>query len=149
MILKTEKREVELRPTTRKIVRITEENKCKNLNEYFFSILSEKDIKGLATIIFSFAEPVGESKGLANLNDTYDLIDDLRIENNKSYEDLLKDIGEFINDMGFFNKKMTKEELKRMMNDPLVGFDMKKIINSSTEKAVTEVVANEFRGYKA
>jgi hypothetical protein len=149
MILKTEKREVELRPTTRKIVRITEENKCKNLNEYFFSVLSEKDIKGLATIIFSFAEPVGESKGLANLNDTYDLIDDLRIENNKSYEDLLKDIGEFINDMGFFNKKMTKEELKRMMNDPLVGFDMKKIINSSTEKAVTEVVANEFRGYKA
>lgn len=149
MILKTEKREVELRPTTRKIVRITEENKYKNLNEYFFSVLSEKDIKGLATIIFSFAEPVGESKGLANLNDTYDLIDDLRIENNKSYEDLLKDIGEFINDMGFFNKKMTKEELKRMMNDPLVGFDMKKIINSSTEKAVTEVVANEFRGYKA
>lgn len=149
MILKTEKREVELRPTTRKIVRITEENKCKNLNEYFFSVLSEKDIKGLATIIFAFAEPVGESKGLASLNDTYDLIDDLRIENNKSYEDLLKDIGEFINDMGFFNKKMTKEELKRMMNDPLVGFDMKKIINSSTEKAVTEVVANEFRGYKA
>ncbi len=149
MILKTEKREVELRPTTRKIVRITEENKCKNLNEYFFSVLSEKDIKGLAQIIFSFAEPVGESKGLASLNDTYDLIDDLRIENNKSYEDLLKDIGDFINDMGFFNKKMTKEELKRMMNDPLVGFDMKKIINSSTEKAVTEVVANEFRGYKA
>ncbi len=149
MILKTEKKEVELRPTTRKIVRITEENKCKNLNEYFFSVLSEKDIKGLATIIFAFAEPVGESKGLASLNDTYDLIDDLRIENNKSYEDLLKDIGEFINDMGFFNKKMTKEELKRMMNDPLVGFDMKKIINSSTEKAVTEVVANEFRGYKA
>lgn len=149
MILKTEKREVELRPTTRKIVRITEENKCKNLNEYFFSVLSEKDIKGLAIIIFAFAEPVGESKGLASLNDTYDLIDDLRIENNKSYEDLLKDIGEFINDMGFFNKKMTKEELKRMMNDPLVGFDMKKIINSSTEKAVTEVVANEFRGYKA
>lgn len=149
MILKTEKREVELRPTTRKIVRITEENKCKNLNEYFFSVLSEKDIKGLATIIFAFAEPVGESKGLASLNDTYDLIDDLRIENNKSYEDLLKDIGEFINDMGFFNKKMTKEELKRMMNDPLVGFDMKEIINSSTEKAVTEVVANEFRGYKA
>lgn len=149
MILKTEKREVELRPTTRKIVRITEENKCKNLNEYFFSVLSEKDIKGLATIIFAFAEPVGESKGLASLNDTYDLIDDLRIENNKSYEDLLKDIGEFINDMGFFNKKMTKEELKKMMNDPLVGFDMKKIINSSTEKAVTEVVANEFRGYKA
>lgn len=149
MILKTEKREVELRPTTRKIVRITEENKCKNLSEYFFSVLSEKDIKGLATIIFAFAEPVGESKGLASLNDTYDLIDDLRIENNKSYEDLLKDIGEFINDMGFFNKKMTKEELKRMMNDPLVGFDMKKIINSSTEKAVTEVVANEFRGYKA
>ena len=149
MILKTEKREVELRPTTRKIVRITEENKCKNLNEYFFSVLSEKDIKGLAIIIFAFAEPVGESKGLASLNDTYDLIDDLRIENNKSYEDLFKDIGEFINDMGFFNKKMTKEELKRMMNDPLVGFDMKKIINSSTEKAVTEVVANEFRGYKA
>lgn len=148
MILKTEKREVELKPTTRKIVRITEENKCKNLNEYFFSVLSEKDIKGLATIIFAFAEPVGESKGLANLNDTYDLIDDLRIENNKSYEDLLKDIGEFINEMGFFNKKMTKEELKKMMEDPLVGFDMKKIINSSTEKAVTEVVANEFRGYK-
>ena len=149
MVLKTEKREVELRPTTRKIVRITEENKCKNLNEYFFSILSERDIKGLATIIFAFAEPVEGSKGLANLNDAYDLIDDLRIENNKSYDDLLKDIGEFINEMGFFNKKMTKEELKGMMEDPLVGLDMKKIINSSTEKAVTEVVANEFRGYKA
>lgn len=148
MILKTNKKTIELRPTTRKIVRLTEEQKKKNLNEYFFEVLSEKDIKGLAKIIFAFGEPVDDSKGLVDINDTYDFIDDLRVENKKSYEELLKDIGEFINEMGFFTTKMTKKQLEDKMNDPLANIDMAKIINSSTEKAVSEVVANEFRGYK-
>ena len=148
MILKTEKKTIELRPTTRKIVKMTEENGCKNLNEYFFKVLNDHDIKGLATIIYNFAE-VENKNAFNNVHEVYDFIDAYRAENNKTYDDITKEIGEFINDMGFFNVKMTKEEFQKTMEDPFSSFNMKKIINDSTEKAITEVVAEEFRGYKA
>lgn len=149
MFLKTEKKSVELRPTTKKIVRMTKERKAKNLNEYFFNVVNDCDVEGLASIILSFAEKENGSSAFNSLSEVYDFIDDLRSEQDKSYEDLMKELGEMINDMGFFRKKMTKGELKEMMENPIAGIDMKTVISNSTEKAISEVVSEEFRGYKA
>lgn len=149
MILKTEKKSVELRPTTRKIVRMTKENKAKNLNEYFFTVVNDGDVDGLATIILSFAENEDGKASFANKYEVYDFIDELRNEQNKSYKDLLNELAEMINDMGFFTEKMKKEELKEAMENPMMGIDMKKVITTSTEKAVSEVISEEFRGHKA
>ena len=56
MILKTEKKEVELRPTTRKIIKMTQEKGEKNLNDYFFKAVNSGDIESISNIIFNFAE---------------------------------------------------------------------------------------------
>lgn len=150
MILKTEKKTVELIPTTRKIVQMTKENKTKNLNEYFFTVVNDNNIEGLATIIYNFAENTDKpSRPFNGMNEVYDFIDDIRKEQGKSYKDLFKELGEMINEMGFFNEKMTDEELNEAMNNPMMGIDMKKMISTSTEKAISEVVSEEFRGYKA
>ncbi|HIQ90999.1 MAG TPA: hypothetical protein IAB27_05195 [Candidatus Coprosoma intestinipullorum] len=150
MILKTENKTVELVPTTRKIVTMTKENKAKNLNEYFFSVVNDKNIEGLANIIYSFAENEDrKGKPFNNVYDVYDFIDTIRSEQNKSYNDLFNELGEAINEMGFFNEKMTKDQLKSAMDNPMAGLDMKKMISQSTEKAITDVVSEEFRGYKA
>lgn len=150
MILKTEKKTVELIPTTRKIVQMTKENKSKNLNEYFFNTVTDNDIDGLAEIIYKLAETEdGKGKAFNNKYDVYDFIDAYRTEQGKSYKDLFKELGVMINDMGFFNEKMTEKELEEAMNNPMTGMDMKKIVSSSTEKAITEVVSEEFKGYKA
>ena len=150
MILETENKTVELIPTTRKIVQMTKDNKAKNLNEYFFTVVNENNIEGLATIIYNFAENKDKAgRPFNNVNEVYDFIDAIRNEKGKSYKDLFKELGTMINEMGFFNEKMTEKELEEAMNNPMMGIDMKKMISASTEKAISEVVSEEFKGYKA
>lgn len=149
MILKTEKKEVELRPTTRKIIRITQEKGEKNLNDYFFKAVNSGDIENIANIIFNFAEDAEGKKAFNQLVEVYDFIDAWLSENSKCYEDLSIELGKMINDMGFFNKKLEEKELMEMMRNPLATFDMKKVLADSTEKVISQAVSEEFKGFKA
>lgn len=149
MILKTEKKEVELRPTTRKIIRMTQEKGEKNLNDYFFKAVNSGDIESIANIIFNFAEDAEGKKAFNQLVEVYDFIDAWLSENSKCYEDLSIELGKMINDMGFFNKKLEEKELMEMMRNPLATFDMKKVLADSTEKVISQAVSEEFKGFKA
>lgn len=149
MILKTEKKEVELRPTTRKIIKMTQEKGEKNLNDYFFKAVNSGDIESIANIIFNFAEDADGKRAFNQLVEVYDFMDNWLSENRKSYEDLSIELGKMINDMGFFNKKLGDKELMEMMTNPLATFDMKKVLTDSTEKVISQAVSEEFRGFKA
>lgn len=149
MILKTEKKEVELRPTTRKIIRMTQEKGEKNLNDYFFKAVNSGDIESITNIIFNFAEDTEGKKAFNQLVEVYDFIDAWLSENSKCYEDLSIELGKMINDMGFFNKKLEEKELMEMMRNPLATFDMKKVLADSTEKVISQAVSEEFKGFKA
>ena len=149
MILKTEKKEVELRPTTRKIIRMTQEKGEKNLNDYFFKAVNSGDIESIANIIFNFAEDTEGKKAFNQLVEVYDFIDAWLSENSKCYEDLSIELGKMINDMGFFNKKLEEKELMEMMRNPLATFDMKKVLADSIEKVISQAVSEEFKGFKA
>lgn len=65
-------------------------------------------------------------------------------EKNKTYNDIFKEIAEDINKMGFFNKKMTKEELMEKINSDIT-IDMNEIIKKSAEKAVANIAEEEFK----
>ena len=145
MILKTEKKEVELRPTTRKIIKMTQEKGEKNLNDYFFKAVNSGDIESIANIIFNFAEDADGKRAFNQLVEVYDFMDNWLSENGKSYEDLSIELGKMINDMGFFNKKLGDKELMEMMTNPLATFDMKKVLTDSTEKVISQAVSEEFR----
>lgn len=154
MILSTSNKEVVLKPTTKKIVKITEKYKETNLNELYFKALNNNDLNVFANILLELTE---DKKIFNNdINQVYDFIDEWKKENNKSYADLFKEVAEMINNEGFFLKKMTEDELEKSMNNPLMGFDFNKVMKSSTEKVMSEIVANEmakteeteFKGYK-
>lgn len=59
--------------------------------------------------------------------------------------DLYKKIAEALNDEGFFKKKMNKKELATIISNPLSTIDLNKIIKSSAEKAVINIVSAELQ----
>ena len=79
----------------------------------------------------------------------YDFIDDYILENKKGYSQIFAEMAEAINEEGFFNRKMTKAELKEKISNPLSAVNMNDIIKNSAEKAITAVAEKEFQGYKA
>jgi hypothetical protein len=147
--MKTGKLEVELRPTTRKIINLTEKNKEKNLSELYFKSANDKSEKALAEIIFAFGEVDGKSPFNGDINRVYDFIDDYKFENKKTYNDIYKEIAEMVNEQGFFSMKMTKEELAQALNNPLASLNMEETMKMAIEKVTTEIAAEEFKGYKA
>lgn len=150
MNLETEKIKINLVPTTKKIVNMTKQFKSKNLNELIFNAIQESDIEILAEIIKNFAEDTnGKSPFNGDINKVYDFIDDYKKENEKDYESLFRIVAEVVNEMGFFVKKMTKEELDKMLTEPQFNINMNEIVNNSAKEAMKEIVAEEFRGYKA
>jgi len=148
MIMKTEKISLELVFTTRKIIKLTEEFKNKNLSELYFKALANCDMKTLAQIILSFGEVEGKSPFNNDLNKVYDFIDDYKKENKKTYEEIYEEIAEVINNEGFFIKKMTKEELTAMKNNPLSSMDLEATMKNIVDKVATEIVTEEFKGYQ-
>jgi hypothetical protein len=149
VILKTEKQTIELVFSTKKIIQLTDELKGKNLSDLYFKALANSDIKSLAKIIFQFGEFEGKSPFNNDLNRVYDFLDQYKKENNKSYEEIYKEIAEVINEEGFFPKKMTKEELTAMFDNPMSSIDMEATMKSVVEKVAAEVVTQEFKGHQA
>lgn len=148
MILETKNKKVNLVYRTRSIVKVTNLLKGKNFEEIYFNALSENNIDALSNIIMVFGEDYDSGIcAFKSVDDVYDFLDDYMEEKQKSYGDIFKEIAESINEMGFFNSKMTAEELEAKMKNHM-SINMNDIIKSSAEKAIAGVAEKEFRGYK-
>ena len=111
--------------------------------------MNEFDLEALSKIIFTLAENEDKTSSFKSNADVYDFIDDYMEENKKTYKDIFTEIAEDINKEGFFNSKMTKEQLKDKMSSPLSSMNMNEVIKSSAEKAIAKVAEQEFQGYRA
>lgn len=148
MILIVKEKEYSFTATMRKIVAINKKHKVKNLRDAFFRALNNVDFEFLAEILMSLADE--ETKKVLNgdVNKVYELVEEWVNENEKDYQAVYQLIAEEINDKSFFGKKMTEEELKGQMDNPLANFDINQVISNTAEKVMGEVVAEEFKGYK-
>ena len=149
MILKAKEKEINIVIRTRKIARLTDKLKGMNLNEIFFKGLRDCNISTLAVFINEFAENEDGKNSFGSIQNVYDFIDDYMQESGKTYADIYKDLAVEINDMGFFNQKMTEKELEAKIKDPIGDININEIVNKVAEKEVGSVVQEEFRGYKA
>ena len=111
--------------------------------------MNEFDLEALSKIIFILAENEDKTNAFKNSTDVYDFLDDYMAENKKTYKDIFEEIAEDINKEGFFNSKMTKEQLKDKMSSPLSSMNMNEVIKNSAEKAIAKVAEQEFQGYRA
>ena len=144
MELITKNKKINLVFTTRKIVNISNILKGKNFEDLYFKAMNENDLDALSKIIYAFAEDEIGQKSFKTSEDVYEFIDDYKAENNKSYEEIFEDLAEVINEEGFFNKKMTKKELKVKMSNPLSSVNMNDVIKNSAEKAIAKVAEEQF-----
>ena len=145
---KEEVKEYSFTATMKKIVAINKKLKVKNLRDTFFRALNNVDFEFLADILMTLADD-GTKKELNNdLNKVYDMMENYVNENETDYEAIYKLVAEEINDKSFFGKKMTEEQLKAQLNNPLADFDINEVMNRTAEKVMGEVVAEEFKGYK-
>ena len=149
MILETKKQKINLVLRTRKIADIAKKLEGKNFEDVYFKAMNEFDLEALSKIIFILAENEDKTNAFKNSTDVYDFLDDYMAENKKTYKDIFEEIAEDINKEGFFNSKMTKEQLKDKMSSPLSSMNMNEVIKNSAEKAIAKVAEQEFQGYRA
>ncbi len=145
MKLETEKKSVELVVKTRKIVDIANALKNKKFEEVFFAAMRDCDIEALSKIIYTLSE----DKTFKNSTEVYDFLDEYMAESGKTYDDIYLDIATEINEKGFFRVKMTPEQLMDRVNDILSSVNLEGVVKDSIEKMATQVVTEEFKGYKA
>lgn len=144
MELKTKNKSIVLVFTTRKLVDATHKLQGKNFEDTYFKAVSEGDLDALSKIIYTFAEnELDGTKAFKSSEDIYDFIDDYKSENDKTYEDIFRELAEAINDEGFFKKKMSKKELAQKISNPLLGVNMDEIIKQSAEKAISKVAEQQ------
>lgn len=148
MELSTKNKTLILKYKTRRIVSITQEMKIKNFEELYFNAMSENSLEALAKIIYIFGEDknsgLTEKSNFPKFEDVYDFIDSYMEENKKTYAEMFKEIAEDINKMGFFNSKMTTEELEKKISSH-ISVDIDKIISQSAEKAIAAFAENEIQ----
>ena len=149
MILETKNKKVNLVLRTRKIADISKKLEGKNFEDVYFKAMNEFDLEALSKIIYILAENEDKSNSFKSNTDVYDFLDDYMAENKKTYKDIFEEIAEDINKEGFFNSKMTKEQLKDKMSSPLSSMNMNDVIKNSAEKAIAKVAEQEFQGYRA
>lgn len=149
MILETKKQKINLVLRTRKIADIAKKLEGKNFEDVYFKAMNEFDLEALSKIIYILAENEDKTSSFKSSTDVYDFIDDYMEENKKTYKDIFTEIAEDINKEGFFNSKMTKEQLKDKMLSPLSSMNMNEVIKNSAEKAIAKVAEQEFQGYRA
>ncbi len=149
MILEINNKKINLVLRTRKIADIAKKLEGKNFEDVYFKAMNEFDLEALSKIIYILAENEDKTNAFKNSTEVYDFIDDYMAENNKTYKDIFQEIAEDINEEGFFNSKMTEEELKGKMSNPLSSMNMNDVIKSSAEKAISKVAEEQFQGYRA
>lgn len=149
MLLETKNKKINLVSRTRKIADIAKRLEGKNFEDVYFKAMKEFDIEALSKIIFILAENEDKTNAFKDILDVYDFIDDYMAENNKTYKDIFEEIAKDINEEGFFNMKMTEEQIQKRISDPLSSMNMDELIKNSAEKAIAKVAAEEFQGYRA
>ena len=149
MTFKIKNKEIRLVITTRRIVLVEEKTMTENFEELYFNAMSKLNKKVLAQILLVFAEDNEGKDAFKELDEVYDFIDVYKKENNKSYLDIFKEVAEVINEEGFFNTKMTIEEIEQRISDPLSAMKLDDMIQPSIEKAITEIAKTEIAERKA
>ena len=151
MKLETKFKTINLVFTTRKIVNITNILKGKNFEDLYFKVVNESNLDALSKIIYIFAENEAGIKAFKTSEEVYDFLDDYKEETGKDVQILLlQNHGifvaadtEVINKEGFFKSKMSEEELKQKISNPLSEVDMESIIKASAEKVIAQVTEQE------
>lgn len=149
MILETKNKTIKLVLKTKNIITICMLLKSKNFEDAFFTAVRDNDIETLSKIIYALAEEEGANIAFRNIVEVQDFLDDYRIEQNKSYADLFKEIAEEVNAEGFFKKKMNKKELNEAISNPLSSMNMNDLVQKSAETAITKIAQDQFTGYMA
>lgn len=143
LTLNTENKKINLVFKTRKLVDISNKLKGKNFEEVFFKAIKDLDLDALSKIIFVLAEYEDEKEAFNSSQEVYEFIDEFKSENKKTYSDIFQEIAEAINKEGFFNTKMTKEELKERISNPLLQMNLEDITKTSIEKAMANIAEKE------
>ena len=149
MRLETKNKSVNLVLRTKKIITLKNLLKEKSFEIGFTKGYTENDPEVLSKIIFVLSEDDEGQKVFNSSEDVLDFLDDLRIENKESFQDIYGKIAEALNDEGFFKKKMTKEELAEMSSNPLNNVDMDLLIKESVKNSITNIAEKQFKGYQA
>ena len=149
MILETKNKKINLVLRTRKLADIAKQLDGKKFEDVYFKAMNEFNLEALSKIIFILAENEDKTSAFKNSTEVYDFIDDYMSENKKTYKEIFEEIAKDINKEGFFNSKMTKEELEGKMSNPLSSINMDELIKNSAEKAISKVAEEQFQGYKA
>lgn len=143
LTLNAENKKINLVFKTRKLVDISNKLKGKNFEEVFFKAIKDLDLDALSKIIFVLAEYEDEKDAFNSSQEVYDFIDEFKSENKKTYSDIFQEIAEAINKEGFFNTKMTKEQLKERISNPLLQMNLEDITKTSIEKAMANIAEKE------
>lgn len=141
-------KEFKLIPRTRNVVELTERLKAKNLNDLIFTGLADGNPKMLAELIKAFAEYEDGKATFTSINVVYDFIDEWKRKNEKTIDDLYAEVAKVVNEMGFFKKKMTEEELEKALDQPAISINLQEIVANSVQTAMNEIAQEEFKGYK-
>lgn len=149
MRLETKNKSVNLVLRTKKIITLKNLLKEKSFEIGFTKGYTENDPEVLSKIIFVLSEDDEGQKVFNSSEDVLDFLDDLRIENKESFQDIYGKIAEALNEEGFFKKKMTKEELAEMSSNPLNNVDMDLLIKESVKNSITNIAEEQFKGYQA
>lgn len=149
MIFETKNKTINLVLKTKKIVKIANLLKSKNFEDVYFKAVQNNDIDALSKIIYILAEDNDGKSSFLSSEEVYDFLDDYKIEKNKTYESIFKELTEAINDEGFFTKKRTKKELVEIISNPLSGTDINELVQKSAERAISKMAEEQFQNYKA
>lgn len=141
-------KEFTLIPRTKNVVELTERLKAKNLNDLIFTGLADGNPKMLAELIKAFAEYEDGKATFTSINVVYDFIDEWKKANEKTIDDLYAEVAKVVNEMGFFKKKMTEEELEKALAQPAISINLQEIVANSVQTAMNEIAQEEFKGYK-
>lgn len=140
---------VKLNVSMKKIVEMTKKNKGKNFKDVFFTKMNDIDFEFLANAILGFYDKEESTIDFnGDINKVYDFMEKYIEAKDIDYVKLYEELAEAINLKSFFGKKMSEEEMKKEMNNPLAGFDINKIVNDTAQSVMKETVAEEFKGYK-
>lgn len=152
MILKANEKEINIKLRIKNIIKLTKELNGKNLNEVFFRGANDSDIVTLVKILLAFNENEDGKRILNTENEVENFLDSYIVENSKTISDIYKELAEDINEQGFFNKKMSKEEIEMSLASN-VEIDMDSIIENIvkqvTEEKIKPQIEQEFTGFKA
>lgn len=145
MILKAGNKTVELKYKTRSIVNLTNTLKGTSFEELFFKASSENNVEALSQIILEFAkDPDNGSRSFNNVDDVYNFLDDYMEDTGCTYQDIFANIAKSVNEAGFFNKKMSEEDLINKLETHF-SIDMNELVTKTAEKAMLELATEEMK----